>query len=161
VRRSKLMLTIIAVLFGALCVFLLLKGSGSGQATQVLRYWLDALIAIPAVISISMIILDPSIGNVDETGILMKSWGIGRIAWTDIESYSVDDPGEGGRIISLHLRNEHHYLSKANQLKRQMVRLRRSFGLGPFVIYESNVNQPLDKLVAEIGRRVSVRARVA
>ena len=155
------MLTIIAVLFGAICVLLLLKASGSVQIHKVLLNLSAALVAIPAVGAILMMVFDPPIGSLDETGIYMKSWGIGRIAWEDIESFSVEDLGEGGPIVSFHLRNEDQYLQQANQLKQQMAGLRQGLGLGPFVIYAVNVNQPLEKLVSEMRKRVQVRARVA
>ena len=157
-RRSRRLLTGVAILFGAVCAYLLVRGAEADSVGNTITFYFGVAAVVPVLIAITLIIRNPPIGKLDDAGVWLKSWGIGPIAWKDVESYGVDDPGEGGPIVSLYLRNEDDYIDAANGYKRQMARIRRSHGLSSFVIYAANTDQSLATLVAEISKRVPVRA---
>ncbi|MBX3696064.1 MAG: hypothetical protein KF790_12940, partial [Steroidobacteraceae bacterium] len=160
-RRSKKMLVFIAALCGAGCAFLLLKGASEDHIGKVFAFSLGVVAAIPTVVSMVMVLRDPVVGLINDTGILMTFWKTGPIAWADIASYSIQNPGEGGLVICLYLRNESHYLSAASLPTRLVGPLRRWIFGTSFVIYAGNIDRKLPDIETEIRKRIQVRARVA
>src|SRR5215210_1288333 len=76
---------------------------------------------------------------IDEHGVLDRTLGVGRIAWSDIEAAYVRSIS-GNDFICLELKNSEQYAQKLSKVKRAMVAANRSLGFTDFNLNLSGVN---------------------
>ncbi len=97
---------------------------------------------------------------IDDSGVLDVRLGVGTIAWGDISSVSITQLGHQ-RCISLWLRNEDQYLSRASSLSASLSRFGEQVeGLSPFRLKFAGLTPGLDEAYARLRTRIPERAGV-
>ncbi|HEX6188183.1 MAG TPA: STM3941 family protein [Pyrinomonadaceae bacterium] len=76
---------------------------------------------------------------IDERGVLDRTLGVGRIAWSDIEAAYVRSIS-GNDFICLELKNPEKYAQKLSNVKRAMAGANRGLGFTDFNINLSGVD---------------------
>ena len=76
---------------------------------------------------------------IDEHGVLDRTLGVGRIAWSDIEAAYVRSIS-GNDFICLELKNAEEYARKLSKVKRAMAKANRSLGFTDFNLNLSGVD---------------------
>ena len=76
---------------------------------------------------------------IDERGVVDRTLGVGRIAWSDIEAAYVRSIN-GNDFICLELRNAEKYSQKLSKVKRAMAAANRSLGFTDFNLNLSGVD---------------------
>lgn len=76
---------------------------------------------------------------IDEHGVLDRTLGVGRIAWSDIEAAYVRSIS-GNDFICLELKNAEEYARKLSKVKRAMAAANRNLGFTDFNLNLSGVD---------------------
>ena len=76
---------------------------------------------------------------IDQHGVLDRTLGVGRIAWTDIEEAYVKSIS-GNHFICLELKNPETYAQKLSKVKRAMNEANRNLGFTDFNLNLSGVD---------------------
>lgn len=82
---------------------------------------------------------------IDEDGVLDRTLGIGRIAWSDIEAAYVRSIS-GNDFICLELKNPEEYAQKLSKVKRAMAAANRDLGFTDFNLNLSGVDASTDEV---------------
>jgi hypothetical protein len=93
---------------------------------------------------------------IDEHGVLDRTLGVGRIAWSDIETAYVRSIS-GNDFICLELKNTEEYARKLSKVKRAMVAANRNLGFTNFNLNLSGV----DARTAEVFELVMKYCQIA
>jgi hypothetical protein len=157
IRHSQRLIVGLATLGGACLIFLLYTSITAGHTGRMAALVSAPFVAAILVWCLVVVIRKPIIGGVDQTGIFLKSWGIGLIPWADIAFFSTGVDGEGARIIGIHLFNENAYLSRMRPFTALLSKLRKLLGFAPLVIFTSNIDVPLATLIQKLKQYVPER----
>jgi hypothetical protein len=97
---------------------------------------------------------------IDEQGVSDRMLGVGRIAWSDIQSAYLKSV-YGNDFICLKLRNADKYKQKLSQTRRSLAGANRAFGFTDFYLNLSGVDASTDEVIKLIKKyaRVSVKGR--
>lgn len=87
--------------------------------------------------------------SIDETGVLDRRMGFGRIAWSDIASASRMSL-RGHPIIALQIRNEELYLHKVSKFRASLYRLLHMLGLPSYSISFGGLEPSADEVYAAL-----------
>lgn len=82
---------------------------------------------------------------IDDNGILDRTLGVGRIAWSDIEAVYVQSISSND-FICLELKNTEKYAQNLSKVKRAMTTANRSLGFTDFNINLSGVDARTDEI---------------
>lgn len=82
---------------------------------------------------------------IDEQGVLDRTLGVGRIAWSDIEAAYVRSIN-GNDFICLELKNSEKYGQKLSKVKRAMASANRGLGFTDFNLNLSGVDARTDEI---------------
>jgi hypothetical protein len=96
---------------------------------------------------------------IDDTGVLDRRWGVGRIAWEDIASVSITQ-GKRQRSISLWLRNESEYLGRLSTIRASLRHVSAKMGYSPFLMTFRGLTPGLEEAYARLRERLPERAVV-
>jgi hypothetical protein len=146
----------LAVLVIAACGFMALTAGG-------LRQWVGWLGVIFFGGCLAGVLVQLFSGGpvivIDDVGVLDRRLGVGPIRWQDISSVSLIEI-KRQRFISLWLRNEDEYLSRAGGWREGIVRANRAMGFSPFCLSFTGLTPGLDEAYARIRTKVPERAGV-
>jgi hypothetical protein len=97
---------------------------------------------------------------IDEQGVLDRTLGVGRIAWSDIKAAYLRSI-HGNDFICLELRNAKKYKQKLSQVRRSLAGANRDLGFTDFHLNLSGVDASTDEVIELIMKycRVAVSGR--
>jgi hypothetical protein len=99
---------------------------------------------------------DPAVGSIDETGISLNNLGGEVIPWSELSSYSIEEIGEGEKVICLHRVKERSHISALDSLRALM--LRRPFvSSSALIVNPSTLDIPMQTLLDRIRRQIPER----
>jgi hypothetical protein len=96
---------------------------------------------------------------IDELGVFDRRMGVGPIPWEDIASVSVAEV-KRQRVLSLWLRNEEPYLSRASAWRRRLAAANRALRFSPFCRSFTGLTPGLDEAYGRPKARVPERVGV-
>jgi hypothetical protein len=96
---------------------------------------------------------------IDELGVFDRRMGVGPIPWEEIASVSAADV-KRQRLISLWLRNEEPYLSRASAWRRRLAAANRALGFSPFCMSFTGLTPGFDEAYGRLKARVTERVGV-
>ncbi len=82
---------------------------------------------------------------IDEKGVIDRTLGVGRIAWSDIKAAYVMSISEND-FICLELKNPAKYVRKLSKVKRAMTAANRQLGFTDFSLNLSGVNASTEQI---------------
>ena len=94
---------------------------------------------------------------IDGHGVLDRTLGVGRIAWSDIEAAYVRSIS-GNDFICLELKNAEEYAQKLSKVKRAMAAANRNLGFTDFNLNLSGVNARTDEVFELVMKYCQVAA---
>ncbi|MBS1998429.1 MAG: hypothetical protein JSS86_19025 [Cyanobacteria bacterium SZAS LIN-2] len=95
-----------------------------------------------------------SVATISESGLILRSLGLGPIPWREISSVRIETNGDGGAVLCLTLKDEAPYLRQMPLLRRVAAFLRRTMGYSSFAIYALGSKPESEAIIAEIQRRI-------
>jgi len=94
---------------------------------------------------------------IDDSGVLDRRLGVGLIPWQDISSVSITQISNQ-RFISLWLRDDERYRSRASPWRRGAIRLSQRMGFSPFKMQFRGLTPGLEDAYAILRSRLPERA---
>ena len=84
--------------------------------------------------------------KIDDTGIVDRTLGIGKILWEDIDG-AYKKAIQGNDFICLKLRNQDQYLGKLTAVKKAMVKANEKLGFTPISLNLSGLSANTDQIL--------------
>jgi len=147
----------LGVLMIALCYYL--ARTGVGDDVREVGWLGVAFFGLALVGWLSQLLRRGPTVTIDDRGVFDRRMGIGPILWRDIAFISIGQVRRE-RFMSLWLRNEDQYLSKAPRVKRGLELASRELGFSPFTLSFIGLTPGIDEAYALLRQRIPERAGV-
>jgi len=96
--------------------------------------------------------------KIDDTGIVDRTLGVGKIAWEDIEGAFVKSI-QGNDFICLNLRNNKKYTDKLSSVKKAMISANEKLGFTPISLNLSGVDTNANEILELIMKTIEAKRK--